>query len=104
MVFSTDNVEVVETVDGQILSQIDAVVGVYSTFLSEMIYYEKPLIQLDCSFDLGHYLKDDNLAAQLPKDFNLEILSNLIKNYHSKKNIVWPETKEINSLFAEILN
>lgn len=101
---STDNVEVVETVNGQILSQIDAVVGVYSTFLSEMIYYEKPLIQLDCSFDLGHYLKDDSLAAQLPKDFNLEILSNLIRNYHSKKSIVWPKTKEINSLFAEILN
>jgi len=101
---STDNVEVVETVDGQILSQIDAVVGVYSTFLSEMIYYEKPLIQLDCSFDLGHYLKDDNLAGQLPKDFNLEILNNLIKNYHSQKNVVWPQTKDINTLFAEILN
>lgn len=98
-----DDVIVVDKIDGSILSQIDAVAGVYSTFLSEMIYYEKPLIQLDCSFDLGHYLKDDNLAAQLPKDFNLEILRDLIKNYRSRKNIVWPETKEINSLFAEIL-
>ena len=100
---SGDNVVIVKKIDAEVLSQIDAVAGVYSTFLSEMIYYEKPIFQLDCSFDLGHYLKDDALATLLPVDFNLKDILEAITAFHSLKSVVWPPAPDINLLFKELI-
>ena len=88
-----ENVELVEDINSQILSKIDAVVGTYSTFLNEMIFYEKPLLILETSLDLGHCLIEDNLGLLIKKNFEPSFLLDYINNYQSKKEIAWPPSK-----------
>ncbi len=99
-----DKVEVVKEMDEKTLAQIDAVVGSYSTFLNEMLFYDKPVFLMKTSFDMGHRLVDDNLAILLPENFEPETIVEGINNFSSRRSLVWPETKRIEQTLREVLN
>ncbi len=86
-------IEFAEKINADILLEIDVVGGTYSTFLNEMIFYEKPLFIFETSFDQGHRLIEDNLGFLIKKDFNPSILLDYINNYQSKKNQAWPSVQ-----------
>lgn len=85
---------VIENLDGQTLSSLDGVIGVHSTLLHEMTFYNKPIFLMRTTSDLSHRLKEDNLAYDLPLDFKKEDLEEYIKGYKGKREVQWPETKE----------
>ncbi|MBU1895914.1 hypothetical protein KJ641_03530 [Patescibacteria group bacterium] len=93
----------VQEVNEEVLSQIDAVAGLYSTFLNEMMFYEKPVFAMKTSFDLGHRLTEDNLAVSLEADFKPEIIIDGINNFDSKRQIVWPETLGIEQTLEKLI-
>lgn len=88
-----EKVEVIQDINEDILSEVDAVAGNYSTFLNEMIFYEKPVFIFKTSFDFGHQLVDDNLGMLIKKDFNPSELLDYINNCDTKviKEKVWPK-------------
>ena len=88
----TDKVRPVEYIDEDLLSKIDAVAGTYSTFLNEMLFYEKPVLLLETSLDLGYQLVDDDLALAINQNSDASLLLNYINNYTSKKAQAWPPT------------
>ncbi len=90
---SEGKVELVTDINEDVLSKVDAVAGAYSTFLNEMIFYEKPVFVLKNSFDFGHRLVEDNLGMLIKEDFNPSSLLDYVNNYQSKKNQAWPLTK-----------
>lgn len=83
-------VELIKDINGDVLSKIDAVAGTYSTFLNEMIFYEKPVFVFEASIGFGHQLIDDSLGVLIRKDFSPSVLLGYINNYQSKRNQVWP--------------
>ncbi len=87
-----DKVALVEQVDEKVLSRIDAVAGVYSTFLNEMLFYNKPVFLLKTSLDLGHQLVDDSLALPISLKTDMSAMLDYINNYQSKNAQVWPPT------------
>lgn len=99
-----DKVEAIKDIDEKILSQIDAVVGSYSTFLNEMLFYDKPVFLMKTSFDMGHRLLDDNLAILLQDDFKPEIIIDGINNFSSFRNLVWPKTIPVEQTLDKILS
>jgi len=88
-----EGIKIVEKIDKDVLEKIDAICGTYTTFLNDMIFYEKPLFLFDTSFDFGHRLKEENLGFLIKKDFNPQELLDYINNFQSKKEIAWPTTK-----------
>ncbi len=88
-----DKVEPVVDINEGLLAEVDAIAGVYSTFLNEMLFYEKPLLVLDTSLDLGHQLIDDGLALLINRDLNTASLLDYINNRTSKKAQAWPSTE-----------
>ncbi len=101
---NNDKVVIVKEVDEQALSQIDAVTGSYSTFLNEMLFYDKPVFLMKTSFDMGHRLIDDNLAILLPEDFKPEVVINGINNFSSRRDLAWPAAMPIERTLAKILS
>ncbi len=99
-----DKINIIKNIDEAVLSRFDAVAGVYSTFLNEMMYYEKPVFLMKTSFDLGHRLTDDDLAVQLEENFKPEIIINSINNFVSKRNIIWTETHNIGQTLKKIIS
>ncbi len=99
-----DQVEVIKEVDEKTLSQVDAVVGSYSTFLNEMLFYDKPVFLMRTSFDMGHRLADDNLAILLPDDFRPENIIDGINNFSSLRDLAWPKAAPIEQTLDNILD
>ncbi len=85
-----DRIKIVDNIDDTVLSEIDAVAGTYSTFLNEMLFYEKPVLLLETSFDLGHQLVDDGLVLVVDRNADASRLLDYINNYKSKKAQAWP--------------
>ena len=85
-----DKVEPVVDINEGLLAEVDAIAGVYSTFLNEMLFYEKPVLLFETSLDLGHQLVDDGLVLVLKKHSDASLLLNYINNYTSKKSQAWP--------------
>jgi len=100
---SSRDVVLIKDINRQVLSTIDAVIGVYSMFLNEMLFYDKPVFILETSSDLGYPLIDNGLAVSLGKNFNTKLIMDYINNYQSKKNIVWPKTCDIKKTFRKII-
>ncbi|MDO8626787.1 MAG: hypothetical protein Q7K39_05070 [Candidatus Magasanikbacteria bacterium] len=99
-----NSVQVVSKLDAQIISELDAVVGVHSTLLSELMYYDLPVFQIESSFDLGHQLRDNSLSIALPKNFTTEYINSAIDSFQSKKNVVWPSAPSINETYQKIFS
>ncbi|MDD4477055.1 MAG: hypothetical protein PHY40_02755 [Patescibacteria group bacterium] len=97
-----NRVEIVSEINKEVLFKIDAVVGLYSTFLNEMIFYDKPIFLMKTSFDLGHRLTDDGLVTPLEECFNPKVIVDGINNFSSKKKIVWTETINIEQTLNKI--
>jgi len=88
----SDKLKIIKEIDENVLSQTDAVVGTYTAFLNEMIFYEKPIFIVETSLDLGHRLIEDKLGFLVKKNFQIEKLLDYVKNYQSKKDEAWPPT------------
>lgn len=88
-----DKVEPVVDINEGLLAEVDAIAGVYSTFLNEILFYEKPVLIFDTSLDLGHQLIDDGLALLINRDLNTASLLDYINNRTSKKAEAWPSTE-----------
>jgi len=97
------NIKTISNIDADSLEKFDLTAGVYTTFLDEMLYYDKPIMVLQTSFDLGHQLLDDGLAKILPKEFTAEDILDYINNYKSAKDLAWPLTKNIEETLNKIL-
>jgi hypothetical protein len=88
-----NSIKPVTDVDEHVLRSINLVAGCYSTFLNEMIFYDKPVVIFKTSNKLGHQLVDDGLAIQV--DLNsMDRILDYIRSYESKKYIAWPRTEE----------
>lgn len=90
---SFGGIKIIKNIDADILSKIDIAIGTYTGFFIEMIFYDKPILFFNTSFDLGHRFVEDGLAMLLKKDFTLDEIIDYIKNYKSKKEIAWPKTE-----------
>lgn len=85
-----ESVKIVNKVDEKILNEIHAACGTYSTYLHELLYFNKPILLMETSFKHGHVLIDDDLAFLLKKD-NFNKIIPYIKKWKEKKSIVWPD-------------
>lgn len=99
---NSNQIKIVSKIDEQIISEIDAVLGVHSTLLSEMVLYDKPIFQISSDFDLGHTLRDNGISVSLTSDFTREFIIDAIEHHISKKNIVWPNAPKIEETYKKI--
>lgn len=100
---TTNQVKIIEKIDAKFLSQIDVAIGLYTTFLYDMIFYEKPVFIISSKFKLGNQLVEDGLADFIESDFEVDLLLEKIKNFISKKYIAWPAAPNIDLTLNKIL-
>ncbi len=101
---SSSEVKIVNVLDSKVLSEIDAAVGVYTTFLYEIIFYEKPVFILETTSVLGDDLLAEGLAVELAKEFEPEFLLHAINNnFKSKKQLAWPPAPKIQDVLNDII-
>ena len=86
------------------LARVDAAVGVYTTFLYEMIFYEKPVFILRTSFALGLSLVEDEVASELREDFSESDILDAIKNFQGKKRIAWPVAPRLKDTLRKVIS
>lgn len=92
----------VRNLDAAIVEQIDAAVGVYTTLLYEIIFYEKPVLIMNTSFLLGEELVEHGVAGRLKQNFEALELLGYVNNFVSKKFIAWPPAPELSETLAKI--
>lgn len=96
------SVKVITKIDEEALGSFHAVLGSYSTFLNELMYYEKPILFMNTSFDLGHRLVDDNLVIPIDLHITPDQLLALVQQAASKKTVAWPDSPAIETLFDRL--
>ena len=101
---SGSDAEVVSRLNSDVLARVDAAVGVYTTFLYEMIFYEKPVFILRTSFALGLSLVEDEVASELREDFSESDILDAIKNFQSKKRIAWPVAPRLKDTLRKVIS
>jgi len=90
-------------IDPSLVQEIDAVAGTYSTFLNDMSYYGKPILIFETSFNHGHRLVEDGVAL-LVKRGDYENLVDRINSYESKKDFVWPKSKDLEETLNKLIS
>lgn len=91
--------------DPEIIKKLHCVVGVYSTFLYEMMFYNLPIFAMDTSFTFGEDLVIDGLAQSLKKNFQFEDIQKYLLSFESKKDIIWPQQAvTIQSTLSDLYN
>lgn len=80
--------------DPEVIQKVDCVIGVYSTFLYEMMNYDLPIFVMDTTFTFGEDLIIDDLAYLLPKDFVFDDFKQYLVSFKSKKDIIWPKQNQ----------
>lgn len=85
-----ESVELIQELDGDVLSEIDCVAGTYSTLLYEMIYYGKPVLWLDTSSNYGRQLVEDGLSLHV-SELDPERILTYVNDYdwQSMRERVW---------------
>ncbi len=98
-----EKITLVTEVTEEVLRTTHIVAGTYSTFLNDMMAYDKPVVVLKTSLSHGHRLVEDGLACLADVGDDTGIMDYL-RHWSSKKQIVWPTAPDLTDTLTQLLS